>query len=525
MSEFNFNFEYPFQIGIEVPLQNQKMLLCDRIDTLSTGSYSVIKISQNPITAHYLYKGNLYKAYNYFSYTFLLYSEIASLQNRLKPLEINNSIYYKISEDSGITIKQLATTYNETNKEIVSKYKPDIRSGRDKIILKTVPFYWDADGSLATSQLDKKCAYAIVSADFNVLEHANVAYMWGGAYTGDGLNAYDHQIKSNVTDKNTFLVEFLNFRYSFWYKYRSSNGSDTIRTFVQGRSIDNDDYFGVGHNNIRNKTWNVSPPNDTDWHFFERKFSLSEPMEWWDNAKVSGYVTTGNSGNTVEDMINAPFLTPPATVIGDRIYLNISGVKYYGTIYFVSSSDVSVTWDDGITPPNSSGDTYAVYGKEHGINSEYLVNRAVVGIYNENNCGTEDCDMRTAYAYPVLEFAPFIDTLNGYFDMEEKPVGFDYKELDNKNIIENLNGTSKIFDYTDGYKRYEFTASFEDYPTYLLEYLLELQSWNKEGWNIVIRPFCKRLPPVLIGDLIISNINYNNPDPDLVNFKIKFIEN
>lgn len=526
MSEFNFNFEKPFELGIEVPIKNHKMLLNERHEVITELAGNYIVVANKPRTTHFLYENISLCLLN----TFLLDIEISLLPLREQPKPYYNITFDKITKEDyrGIIFKKPGMGDSFTNKIYLAN--PDISNilnvevNRDKIILKTIPYDWDNEVSTTQLLNTYGCAYAVVPANINVIEHAMASFLKNGAYAPDGLDEYAHRIRSDITDKHTFLVEFMNYRLSCWYKFRSTNVGDTIKAFVNCRDADDSDYYDVGYNDIRSKTWDMSPSNDVNWHFWSETFAISNLMEYWDNSTISSYVTTSNSGDDVIDTVNSPFISP-AVDIGYRIYLNISGVSYYGTVYSITSStNIKVSWDDSVTPPNSSGDVYKVYNKEFGINSEYVVNRAIIGFYNYNATGSGS-DMRSAFAYPVLEFCPFTDIAGGFFAMDQTPDDFSFKEINYKKEIDNLNGTSKIFDSTNNYKSYEISADFSNYNAKFLQYLLDLQSWNREGWNIVLRPYCKLLPPVLIGDLYISKIKYNHYDNNLVDFTLEFIEN
>ena len=166
------------------------------------------------------------------------------------------------------------------------------------------------------------------------------------------------------------------------------------------------------------------------------------------------------------------------------------------------------------------------------VGNKLDINKIRIGFFNKEDSAPTagGGEMQSAVVYPIIEFAPYMDQSNGFVKMsystdDENASTVSFKILENKKILKKLNGDTVTFDPTDNYIRYQITARFKLIDVRILEQLLNLQSWNRENWDIVFRPYVKELPPVLIGDLQITNINYNIPDATKVDFQMRFIEN
>jgi len=81
----------------------------------------------------------------------------------------------------------------------------------------------------------------------------------------------------------------------------------------------------------------------------------------------------------------------------------------------------------------------------------------------------------------------------------------------------------------DGRKRarYEFSCRFEDVSSDFWKNLLILQQWGKLGYKLVFHTsevFDSRVPPILVGRVILKNIQKNSWSTDLKSFTFSFIE-
>lgn len=112
-------------------------------------------------------------------------------------------------------------------------------------------------------------------------------------------------------------------------------------------------------------------------------------------------------------------------------------------------------------------------------------------------------------AYPILEHAfnqsAVVSTL-----IPESPSSFKFKDIHSSEVEEDFVGTLSTFDSTRlffghiGRKMFDVSVGFSLADASIVDQLRTLENFNERGSTIVLRPQHHDLPPVLLGDMSLS---------------------